>query len=358
MSSIYVERAGVVVIIEPVAKKISINVISDSAFSVQVHGVHTAYIEHLNGLRNYSGFEVHTNQKNFHSDIVHVHTIGPYGLRFILSKRGLKFVSAHVVPDSFVGSLVGARLWYPLAKLYLKWFYNKADGVFAVSHEVADQLRKMGVKKPIYVVPNMIETSVFTNSPSKKALARKNLHLPKNKFAVICSGQVQPRKRIDSFLYCAKQLPDIQFIWVGGIPFKRVAASYGEMQKIMQNAPNNVIFTGIVTRHAVIQYYWASDMFFLPSEQETFGIVIIEGAAAGLPVLLRNNQQYKKTFNGWYLSASDDSGFVEQIKRLSTDKAYYDSARSKSSHIVKTYATQNVMQEINQIYLSSLKKKV
>lgn len=339
------------------AKKITINVISDSAFSVQGHGVHTAYTEHLNGLKKYSEFEVHTNEKNFKSDIIHIHTIGPYGLRFILSKNSTKFVSAHVVPDSFVGSLVGARLWYPLAKLYLRWFYNKADAVFAVSHEVADLLKKMGVKKPVYIVPNMLDTKPFANSSSKKASAREKLNIPRNKFVVVCSGQVQPRKRVDSFLNCAHSLPDTKFIWVGGIPFKHVAASYKEMQKIMQNAPKNVTFTGVISHEQVTQYYLASDMFFLPSEQETFGIVIIEGAAAGLPVLLRNNQQYKKTFNGWYLSADDDTGFVNQIKKLSSDKSYYKNAQKMSNNIAKTYETQNVMKEINRIYLDWLRKK-
>lgn len=353
---IFIEST-VVAIIKLMAKKITINVISDSAFSVQGHGVHTAYTEHLSGLKKYSDFEVHTNEKNFKSDIIHIHTIGPYGLRFILSKDSVKFVSAHVVPDSFVGSLVGARLWYPLAKLYLRWFYNRADGVFAVSHEVADQVKKIGVKKPVYVVPNMLDTKVFANSPTKKASARKKLNIPKDKFVIVCSGQVQPRKRVDTFLHCANSLPDIRFIWVGGIPFKRVAANYKEMQKIMQNAPSNVTFTGVISHENVTQYYLASDIFFLPSEQETFGIVIIEGAAAGLPVLLRDNQQYKKTFNGWYLSANDDAGFVNQIKRLSADKSYYRNAQQKSSNIAKTYETQNVMKEINRIYLDWLTKK-
>ncbi len=335
-----------------------INVISDSAFTVQGHGVHTAYTEHLSGLKKYSPkFEVHTNEKDLKSDIIHIHTVGPYGVRFLMSKHGLKFVSAHVVPDSFVGSLVGAKIWYPFAKAYLKWFYNKADGVFAVSQEVADQLKQMNIKKPIYVVPNMLDTNNFSSSPSKKATARAKLNIPKDKFVVVCSGQVQPRKRVDSFLACAKALKDIQFIWVGGIPFKHAAANYNEMQKIMQTAPDNVTFTGVIKHEEVIAYYQASDMFFLPSEQETFGIVMIEGASAGLPVLLRDNDQYKITFKDWYLSAHEDKGFIEQIKKLSSDKKYYKMAQDKSHHIVDAYETKNVMKEINNIYISMLEKK-
>lgn len=335
--------------------KYIINVISDSAFTVQGHGVHTAYTEHLAGLKKYAPeFEVHTNEKNLKADIVHIHTVGYYGVRFLLSRNCLKFVSAHVVPDSFVGSLVGAKLWYPFAKLYLKWFYNRADGVFAVSHEVADQLKKMKIKKPVYVVPNMLDTKSFSSSTSKKAAAREKLNIPKDKFVIVCSGQVQPRKRVDSFMACAEKLQDMQFIWVGGIPFKHAAANYKEMQKVMENAPKNVTFTGVIKHEQVIAYYQASDVFFLPSEQETFGIVMIEGASAGLPVLLRDNDQYKITFEDWYLSASNDEGFSKIIKKLATDKEYYKKAQEKSHNIAEKYETKNVMKQIDKIYLDAL----
>lgn len=336
--------------------KYTINVISDSAFTVQGHGVHTAYIEHLNGLKKFSEFEVHTNQKGFKADITHIHTVGYYGLRFLLGKHGLRFVSAHVVPDSFVGSLVGARLWYPLAKWYLRWFYNKADGVFAVSQEVADQLKKMKIKKPVYVVPNMIDTAAFTNSSAKKAATRQKLNISKDKFVVVCSGQVQPRKRVDSFIAAAKALPEMEFIWVGGIPFKHAAADYKAMQNVMNSAPKNVKFTGVITHDEVIPYYQASDLFFLPSVQETFGIVIIEGAAAGLPVLLRANDQYKITFKDWYESGTNDKEFIDIIKRMNKDKGYYLKAQAKTQNIVERYETRNVMKQINDIYLSSLDK--
>lgn len=337
--------------------KYTINVISDSAYTVQGHGVHTAYTEHLNGLRNYSPeFEVHTNEKGFKADITHIHTVGYYGVKFLLSKHGLRFVSAHVVPDSFVGSLVGARLWYPLAKWYLRWFYNRADGVFAVSQEVADQLKKMKIKKPVYVVPNMIDTAAFTNSPSNKLAARQKLSIPKDKFVVVCSGQVQPRKRVDSFIAAAIALPDMEFIWVGGIPFKHAAADYKAMQNVMNSAPKNVKFTGVITHDEVIPYYQASDLFFLPSVQETFGIVIIEGAAAGLPVLLRANDQYKITFKNWYESGSDDKEFISIIKRMAKDTSYYHKSQSEAQHIVERYETKNVMKQIEDIYLTALGK--
>ena len=325
-----------------------VNVISESAFTVQGHGVHTAFIETVRMLKDYTDADVASNT-NRPADVVHIHTVGPYSLKKLLFNIGRKVVSAHVVPDSFVGSLVGARLWYPLAKWYLRFFYNRADAVLAVSSEVMDQLKAMGVKKKIYLVPNTIETAEFASDAGKKAAARGHLQIDPKAFVVMCSGQVQPRKRIDTFLEVAKALPKVQFVWVGGIPFKQFAASSRAMAQIMKQPPPNLRFTGVIPREDVIAYYQAADLFFLPSEQETFGIVIIEGAAAGLPVLLRDIPQYRQTFGEGYERGTDET-FVSIIERFRDDPEYYSHWQKEARRITEKYDAKAGAAQLIQIY--------
>lgn len=335
-------------------KKIKINIISESAFTVQGHGVHTAYVEHMNSLKRTDGVEVITNTKK-PADVIHIHTVGGYGLKFLLfGKAKRKFVSAHVVPESFIGSLVGAKYWAPLSKIYLRWFYNRAHGIFAVSAEVVGQLKAMGVRRPIYLTPNSINTAAFANTGRKRNLARKKLKIEQDKFVVVCSGQVQPRKGIDTWLACASALPEINFCWIGGIPFKKMAAQHNKMQDLMKSAPKNAFFTGVVDHKDVFEYYWASDLFFLPSYQETFGIVIVEGAAAGLPVLLRDNDQYKATFKDWYVSAKTDQEFIKLIRKFQTNQSFYKDYQKKATSISQKYDSAAAAQKILKIYQHSL----
>ena len=86
------------------------------------------------------GVEVQKNGKN-PADIVHLHTVGPYAFWKLFFARGKKVVSAHVIPESFVGSLKGAKYWGFLAKRWLRFFYGKADLVLACSEGVAKSLR-------------------------------------------------------------------------------------------------------------------------------------------------------------------------------------------------------------------------
>lgn len=317
--------------------KLRVSQISESEFTVQGHGVHTAFVELTNALKKRSDVEVFTNKNTPEGvDIMHIHTVGGFALRKLLSGKSKKVVSAHVVPASFVGSLVGAKFWLPYAKAYLRWFYNRADLVLAVSDETKRELKKLGVKKPIEIVYNLVDTSQYVTTDTDKTNARKKLGIEPDEWVVVGSGQVQPRKRVDDFVDAARQMPDTRFIWVGGMPFGRVAADFAAMQRMMDAAPSNVLFTGVVDLAEVKQYYQASDLFWLPSEQETFGLVVVEAAAVGLPVLLRDIPDYKETFasDALLYKPGQEAGM---IKMLRDDAKFYAEAKRHSVHIAKRY---------------------
>ena len=220
-------------------KKLVINLVSESEFTVQGHGVHTAYLEMRHILESQPDVKLLVNDKpKSTTDITHIHTFGFFSLRRLLShKGGLKVVSAHVVPDSLVGSIVGAKAWIHAFKYYLRWFYNRAHVVIAVSPYTEKELLKLGVKRPIVTIPNSIDTSVYKNSKAKKKCCRKELGLPLDKFIVVGNGQIQPRKRFDTFIEVAKKLPYVQFVWIGGIPFKAAGASYAKLSLMIKHQP-------------------------------------------------------------------------------------------------------------------------
>jgi 1,2-diacylglycerol-3-alpha-glucose alpha-1,2-galactosyltransferase len=239
----------------------------------------------------------------------------------------------------------------------LRWYYNRADGVIAVSSEVVDELKKFGIYKPIYLVPNTIDTSVFATDGMGKSKARELLGISHEAFLVMCSGQVQPRKGVATFIACAKALPEYKFVWVGGIPFGKVAADHKEMEKLMQEHPDNLQFTGIVSRDKIVDYYQASDLFFLPSHQETFGLVIVEAAAAGVPVLLRDIPQYLKTFKSFYTAGTEEN-FPELIHRFAQDKAFYADEQAKAHKIAEMYDSKQGAERLIEVYTAVIEGRL
>lgn len=325
-----------------------ISVVSESEFTVQGHGVHTAYIELTNALRKVEGVEIVVNKKG-PCDITHIHTVGLYALVRLLFDRSKKVVSAHIVPASLVGSLVGANLWLPLARLYLRWFYNRADMLFAVSDETKRELQALGVVKPIEIVYNLIDTSRYANTPDIKREARRELGLSESDWMIVGAGQVQPRKRVDDFVRVARLLPDMKFTWVGGMPFGKLAADNKSMQSMIDSAPANVHFTGIIDHEKVRAHYLAADVFWLPSNQETFGLVVVEAAAAGLPVVLRDIPDYKETFADDAILCSDET-IVGMLEMLRNDPSFYEQSKTHAAAIARRYDSVAGAQEVLAIY--------
>lgn len=330
-----------------------INVISESNFSVKGHGVHTAFVEHVKSLRQDDSLQVSVN--SWHSaDIVHIHTVGLFSLVHLLLPRGKKVITAHVTPDSFIGSLVLAQWWSGLAKLYLRFVYNRADLVLAVSDETKRSLQNLGVKSNIEVFYNSIDLAPYKTTPELRSQARQKLGLSDNDWLVLGNGQVQPRKRIDSFTAVADNLYGMTFIWVGGIPFKHAAADYKKMQSLMKNAPSNTRFTGVIELDEVRDYYHAADVFLLPSMQETFGLVVIEAAAAGLPIVLRDIADYDQTFRGDVLMFENDNDLLDKLKSLHDDVNLYQDYAARSAKLAAKYDSSATLQQLVTTYKSLL----
>lgn len=329
-------------------KSLRVRQISESEFTVQGHGVHTAYVEMVRALAQRSDVTVQKNGFG-HFDITHLHTVGIHPLFFLLFGSGKKVISAHVVPASFVGSLVGAKYWLPLASLYLRWFYNRADMVLAVSDATKRELINLGVTRPIEVTYNMIDTSVYTTTADDKRRARETLGIEQSAWVVVGAGQVQPRKRVDSMIAAAIASPDMEFIWVGGMPFGKIASSSSQMQSMIDRPPQNMTFSGIVPLERVKLYYQAADVFFLPSDQETFGLVVVEAASAGLPVVLRDIPDYNETFRGQALMA-DESSFATTFKKLRDDPALYQDFQAKSLALAQRYDSKAGAETLVRLY--------
>lgn len=332
-------------------KKLIVDMISESEFTVQGHGVHTAYKEITDALRKRKDIDIEVNSKR-PSDIIHIQTMGLYSFRHLIRKGGKKVVSAHIVPDSFIGSIKGAKYWKPLGRMWLKFFYKKADLVLACSGMVADELiNDMNVPKT-KVLYNTIDMSRYRHSAAEKKLARKKLDLKDNDFVVMGNGQVQPRKRLDILIKAAKKMPDVKFFWVGGIPFKNLGADYHAMQNMIKSAPDNLTVTGVIPLEAVKDYYVAADLFVLPAMQENHPMCVLEAAGAGLPIILRDIPQYDDTFKGDAVMAKTDDEFLDLIDLLRKDKKAYSKACLGAGKIAKRFDSSAGAERLVEFYQS------
>lgn len=342
-------------------KKHTINMMS-MATSVKGQGVGSAYMEQVKLVKEGLGdkFEVYEN-KHITADITHYHTFNP--TYFLMKKwrcrKGTSVCYVHTLPETMDKSLQMPKWARKIFYAYMIKFYKIMDNLVVVNPYFIDALENYGVdRKKVTYIPNFVDTDQFHPlSSDKKAEIREKYGLDKNKFTVLCAGQLQVRKGAFDFLECARLMPDVQFVWAGGFSFGKLSDGYEELKKVVDNPPDNVKFLGIVEREDMNGVYNAADVMFLPSYDELFPMTILEAMCVNKPVLLRTLPIYENILFDFYYSDENVEGFVKALYRLRDDKEYYDTASANSKKGNEFYKKESVLKMWDDYYTSVLKDK-
>ncbi|MFH1182760.1 MAG: glycosyltransferase family 4 protein [Candidatus Moraniibacteriota bacterium] len=222
----------------------------------------------------------------------------------------------HTIAENFENSLIFSNSLSPIIKKMLIYFYGLADLVFCPTNYAKNVLVSYGLpEKKLIVRTNGVDTKKFNK---KLSLRNKGRIKYKTKGLTIGNaGLVIPRKGVDVFTKCAKSFPKENFIWFGKV--------YGSMLtgSLSNSSPKNLLFTDYVDHEKDMPTAFnLMDIFFFPSHEETQGIAILEAAAVGLPILVRDIPAY----TGWLfhnkncLKAKNNKEFVEYLSLLIKDK--------------------------------------
>ncbi|MGW7077388.1 glycosyltransferase [Streptomyces sp. NPDC054866] len=220
-------------------------------------------------------------------DLVHTHLFRAclYG-RIAARLAGTRAVVAteHSLGDS---QMEGRSLTAGVRALYLTG-ERLGQATVAVSPSVAERLSRWGVpRQRIHVVPNGIDVERFRFDPRVRIAARRQLGLPDEAFVVGGVGRLAPGKRFDVLLYALAALPrDVRVLLVGGGPdedrLRATAAQLGVADRVLFAGERPHMSTAADGLPALLA---AMDVLASPSPEEAFGLAVVEGIAAGLPVL-------------------------------------------------------------------------
>lgn len=276
-------------------------------------GIGTAFAHQQEALRR--AHVSFTTDPRGEYDVLHTNWFHPQTVYYVLraKRRGIKVVlHAHATPEEFKTARLGALTYGPMRR-YLVWFYNLADLVLVPSAHTKTVLSSYGIRPPIRAISNGVDDVFFKPDAKRRARYRKRFSL---EGAVVFNvGQVVARKGIGDFLNVARSLPELQFIWFG----KRYDRFWEP--SIASRAPRNVKLTGFVD-DAVAAFH-SGDIFFFPSLEENQGIVLLEAAALGKPLVVRDIP----TFEGWLvdgvncLKGKTPDEFSAHLRKLSVDEA-------------------------------------
>ena len=209
----------------------------------------------------------------FDPDLIHIAVEGPLGwaARRYCLRRNLPFSTAfHTNFPAYV-ALRAPRLLRPAlnwaTRALLRRFHNRASHVFVATPSIEGLLRDWGFRAPFARLSRGVDTGLFFPAPEPPA--------PSDVPTLLYVGRIAPEKSLESFL-------SLDHATLG--PHRKVIVGDGPARAALERAFPDALFRGKLEGAALADAYRQADVFVFPSRTDTFGIVLIEALASGLPI--------------------------------------------------------------------------
>jgi len=199
----------------------------------------------------------------FDPDALHIATEGPLGLaaRAYAVRNGMPFTTAY---HTRFPEYVRARFGVPLAWTYafLRWFHRPSRAVMAPTPVVVNDLRSWGMRN-VVLWTRGVDLDVFQ--------FRRATRLASDPPIFLYVGRVAVEKNVEAFLEL--DLPGSKWVVGDGPALARIRAAHPQVN-----------YLGVLDQEALALVYASADVFVFPSRTDTFGLVLLEAMACGLPV--------------------------------------------------------------------------
>lgn len=304
---------------------------------------------------------------SFHPDVIHLQTAGTIGVatRAYVEKRKVPLVSTgHSYPDNFTGQFkILKPVKKPVDKMtknYLNSFLKHSDyATMPTEMAIEDLIPKNQKRFKVQVEPlsNGVDLSQFApGMPKLKTM--KKYKLDPSRPRVVYVGRVDPEKSVeivlDAFSKALKKVPNAEILVVGdGIDKGRL-----ERKVKAEGLEEQIRFLGKVMPPDLQEVYRTGMVFATASETETQGIVLIEAAATGLPLIAvdagairevcRNNK------NGVLCKPKDVTKIANAMVKILTDKKLREKYSAESLKISKEHDLNTTLKRFEEIYQKAI----
>lgn len=311
--------------------------------------------------------------KDFQPDVIHLQTAETIALAVMwyVKKYQVPLVSTgHAYPDNVTDQL---KILKPkfikkasnvMLRAYMASFLKHAEYATMPTEMAIEDLipkNRKHFKVTVEALSNGVDLSEFyPKKPDVRVLKKYRLDNDKRKLLYI--GRVDPEKSIDKVIRAFFELLKLsgskaekfELVIVGDgtdlVNLKKLARDLG--------IESRVRFLGRVMPPELIEIYRAGEMFVTASETETQGIVLIEAAAVGLPLVAVDagavSELCRNKLNGELCQPGDISGMAEAMRRIVSDAKLAKKYQTASIEIAKKHDLKRTITRFEEIYKQAI----
>ena len=289
-------------------------------------------------------------------DILHVHYAIPHAYVAYLTKQML---AEYGISIPIVTTLHGTDITLvgksPTLLPAVSFSINQSNVVTAVSDSLKNEtLDFFSITKPIKVIPNFIDFNLHDYSFNQEI---HSFYAPDGQKIIIHISNFRPVKRvldvIHIFSMIREEMP-AKLLMVGDGPQR------DEAEKISRKLKLNTDVKFLGKTADISRLLAISNLFLLPSEKESFGLVALEAMAAGLPVISSNIGGLSKVNidgeTGYTSSVGDLNKMSDDAVKILTNKSLFISMSKNAKEYAKKYDLKKILPLYEEAYEEALKQ--
>lgn len=272
-------------------------------------------------------------------EVIYSATPGVMGIYALLISKilGLPFVTTfHTDLPEYIKRYTEEPLAYEYSWKLLSLFYNSASRILSPSIHCKELLMEKGVDgSKIVVFKRGINLELFNPEKREDNFWFRYDKNYKGEKIILYVGRIAKEKDLEVFIDVAKLFNEdgVKFAIVGDGPYRQ------KVEELARNRTKNIIFTGFLEGEPLAKAYASSYLFLFPSTTETFGNVVLEAQASGLPVLVSDKGAVKEQVihgvNGFIVRDNNVNEYYHFIERLIKDKKMYENMRNNAIKMAK-----------------------
>ncbi|MBN2305084.1 MAG: glycosyltransferase family 1 protein [Anaerolineae bacterium] len=255
--------------------------------------------------------------KNFDPDIAHfIHPtlVGTGGLLMAKRLNVPTLASFHLDLATYMRHL-GYGFLEPVIWWYTRTNFNAADYTLAPSRQVQRDMWDHGVRD-VGLWRRGVNADQFHPRHASAGMRARLSDGHINDTILLYVGRLSSEKQIDTLRHVLTQVPGTRLAIVGDGPARQ------DLQAHFAGTPTK--FMGYLRDEELWSAFASADTFVFPSSMETFGLVLIEAMASGLPVVTTRvggvEDMVRTGVNGYAFNVGDVRGMVDGVRAVMSEK--------------------------------------